>query len=86
MINWNTEAQEKFDQMIDKVPTFLRNMAKEKVLKTAIALAEKENRSELNEKDLVDSFFEATPFGFHGPMKTDMKDLNIDYVQYGYEE
>jgi len=86
MTTWNREAEEKFNQMIEKVPVFLRDMAKEKVSKKAAAFAEEENRPEIMEKDLVNAFFEATPFGFHGPMKTDMEALSIDYTQYGHKK
>ncbi len=86
MTSWNKETQEKFNQMIGKVPVFLRDMATEKVSQKATMLAEKDGRSEMNEKDLVNAFFEATPFGFHGPMKTDMEAIGIDYTQYGHDK
>ena len=82
---WEKETQEKFNQMIEKIPVFLRSLAKEKVSKRAEALAQKANHTEVLEKDLVDAFFAETPFGFHGPMKTDMTVLGIDYTKYGYE-
>ncbi|MCK5082230.1 MAG: DUF2621 family protein [Candidatus Omnitrophica bacterium] len=84
-MNWETQTEEKFKQLLEKIPVFLRDIAKEKVSKTAEGLAEKENRSEMTEKDLVDAFFVETPFGFHGPMKTDMEAIGIDYTQYGHE-
>ena len=85
-IFWQKETQEKFDQMIEKIPFFLRGMAKDKVSKRAEILAQKENRAEVSGKDMVDAFFAETPFGFHGPMKTDMTSLGIDYAKYGYEK
>ena len=84
-MNWETQTEEKFKQLLEKIPIFLRDIAKEKVSKTSEGLAEKENRSEMTEKDLVDAFFVETPFGFHGPMKTDMETIGIDYTQYGHE-
>jgi hypothetical protein len=85
-MDWDTDTEEKFKQMIGKIPIFLRDIAKEKVSKTAAGLAEKESRPHITEKDLVDAFFEATPFGFHGPMKADMDTLGIDYTQYGHDK
>ena len=85
-IVWNKIAEEKFSQLIDKVPVFLRDFAKDKVSKRAQEFAQKENRAEVTEKDLVDAFFKETPFGFHGPMKTDMEAVGIDYKKYGYEK
>jgi hypothetical protein len=83
---WNSNIQDKFNQMIAKIPPFLRPIAQNKVAKKAEALALKENRKEVSEKDMIDAFFIETPFGFHGPMKTDMEDLDIDYTKFGYKK
>ncbi|MCK5014964.1 MAG: DUF2621 family protein [Candidatus Omnitrophica bacterium] len=85
-MDWDKNTEEKFKQLIEKIPIFPRDIAKEKVSKTAAGLAEKENRPHVTEKDLVNAFFEETPFGFHGPMKTDMAALGIDYTQYGHDK
>ena len=85
MINWDTNTEEKFKQLIEKIPIFLRDIAKEKVSKKAKNLAENENRSQITEKDLVDALFKETPFGFHGPLRTDMESIGINYTQYGHE-
>ena len=85
-MNWDQATEEKFKRLIEKVPVFLRGIAQEKVSKKAQSLAQKENRKEVAEKDLVDAFFAETPFGFHGPMKTDMQNLGIDYTRYGYDK
>ena len=84
-MDWDKIAEEKFKLLIEKVPVFLRPIAREKVSKKAEALAQKDNRLEITEKDMVDAFFAETPFGFHGPMKTDMELLGIDYQKYGYQ-
>ncbi|HRZ04168.1 MAG TPA: PCP reductase family protein [Candidatus Omnitrophota bacterium] len=85
-MNWDKTTQEKFRVLLDKIPVFLRAIAEEKVSKRAETIAQKENHPEITEKDLVDAFFAETPFGFHGPMKSDMEELGINYVQYGYEK
>ena len=85
-MNWDKTTEEKFHQMIEKVPVFLRDIAKKKVSEKAVILARSESREQIIEKDLVDAFFEATPFGFHGPMKTDMEAIGINYMQYGHEK
>ena len=84
--NWEKNTQEKFNQLIEKVPVFLRNIAKDKVSNGAENFARKANRTEVTEKDMVDAFFKETPFGFHGPMKTDMLAVGIDYTKYGYDK
>ena len=83
-IFWDKTTEEKFKQMIGKVPVFLRDMAKAKISEKAESIVGQENRTEVTEKDMVDAFFAATPFGFHGPMKCDMEELGIDYRKYGY--
>ena len=85
-IAWGEGVEKQFNQMIEKIPIFLRGIAKEKVFKKVESIVRLENRSEISEKDMVDAFFAETPFGFHGPMKSDMQELGIDYVQYGYEK
>ncbi len=85
-IGWEKTTKERFDRLLDKVPVFLRDMAHKKVSQKAESLAVKEGRSEVSEKDMVDAFFVETPFGFHGPMKTDMEALGIDYTKYGHSK
>ena len=84
-VNWDTAAEEKFKQLIEKVPIFLRELAQQKISQKAEGLVRKESRSLITEKDMVDAFFAETPFGFHGPMKTDMESLGVDYTKYGYD-
>ena len=83
-IAWEAGTKEKFDRLLEKVPGFLRDMAHKKVSKKAESFAGKEGRPQVTEKDLVDAFFAETPFGFHGPMQTDMEALGIDYTKYGH--
>ena len=85
-MTWPQEIEIKFNQMIEKIPVFLRPIAQNKVSKKAEFLAQKDSRTEISEKDLVDAFFAETPFGFHGPMKNDMKEFNINYTKYGYDK
>jgi len=84
-VNWDSGVLKNYEQMIAKIPIFLRPMANDKVGKKAENNARENNRN-VSEKDIIDAFFSETPFGFHGPMITDMEDLNIDYKQYGYPE
>ena len=84
-ISWEKDTECKFKQMMEKVPVFLRGMAEKQISQKAEQIVKGDNRAEVNEKDMVDAFFAATPFGFHGPMKTDMEDLDIDYTKYGYK-
>ena len=86
LITWDKPTQEKFQQMIGKIPIFLRGIAQDKVSRKAESIVKKDNRREVSEKDMVDAFFLETPFGFHGPMKCDMEELGIDYTKFGYKK
>lgn len=83
-IEWETETLTRFNQLMEKVPVFLREIARGKITQRAEDLVKNDGRQKIMEKDMVDAFFAETPFGFHGPMKSDMEDLGIDYVQYGH--
>ncbi|MDP2654125.1 MAG: DUF2621 family protein [Candidatus Omnitrophota bacterium] len=81
---WDKNTHEKFDQLIGKIPIFMRDIAREKISQRAESIVKQDNRSEITEKDMVDAFFAETPFGFHGPMKSDMETVGINYTQYGH--
>ncbi len=82
---WEKAAKTQFDLMIEKIPVFMRPIAQEAVLKKLSALVDSQGIREITQKEMVDAFFAATPFGFHGPMKVDMESLGIDYTKYGYK-
>jgi len=81
---WDKETENKFNQLIEKIPSAMQSFARGKISKKAESLVIDDGRNEIKEKDMVDAFFAETPFGFHGPMKTDMETVGIDYAQYGH--
>jgi hypothetical protein len=85
-ISWEKTTQEKFKQLVAKMPVFMRPIAEKALVERAEAIVKKDNRSEITEKDMVDAFFIETPFGFQGMMKNDLIALGIDYTKYGYEK
>ena len=85
-IIWDKSTQEKFLRILEEIPPLIRGIAETRVSKKAESIIRQENRTVINEKDMVDAFFAETPFGFHGPMKTDMQNLGIDYTKYGYDK
>lgn len=86
MINWDTITENKFKQLLERIPVFMRTIAAEKVTNKAQELVQADGRTTITEKDMVDAFFSETPFGFHGPMKNDLNAVHIDYTQYGYDK
>jgi len=85
-MNWDKEALDDFEAVLSKIPVFLRDTARKKVLPRAEKNAGDAGRGSVTQKDVVDAFFAETPFGFHGPMKADMGSLGIDYIKYGYSK
>jgi len=85
-IIWEKSAEDLFNKLIEKTPVFVREMAKEKISKRIGLIVAKENRKEIVEKDVVDAFFLETPGGFHGPLKSDMEALGVDYKKHGHED
>ena len=85
-MDWDAGAREKFEQMIGRMPVFVRGIAGQRVAAKAEGLAGEAGRPQVTERDLVDAFFAETPFGFQGMMKDDMKALGIDYTHYGHAD
>ena len=85
-MTWDKTTEENFKRMLSKIPVFIRDIAKTKVSRKAESLSASQGRTEVCEKDMVDAFFSETPFGFHGPMKNDMQEFGINYIQYGHEK
>ena len=84
-ITWDKAVEEKFQEIIGGIPDMIRGIAETRVSKKAESIVREDNRRVINEKDMVDAFFAETPFGFHGPMKTDMQTHGVDYKKYGYK-
>lgn len=85
-INWDKPTEEKFKQMIVKMPVFMRPIAEKAVTKKIESILTKDSRTQVTERDMVDAFFAETPFGFQGLMKNDLMSVGIDYTKYGYEK
>ena len=60
-ISWDEQTQQQFEQLIAKIPVFLRGMAKEKVSKKAQSIVRNDNRTVISEKDMVDAFGRCPP-------------------------
>ena len=84
-ITWEKSAGEKFNKILEGIPDMIRGIAETRVSKKAESIVKADNRTEINEKDMVDAFFAETPFGFHAPMKSDMQKVGIDYAKYGHK-
>ncbi len=85
-ITWEPHVFEKFEKILLQVPALIRGIAETRVSKKAESLVRESQRGLISEKDMVDAFFAETPEGFLPAMKTSMREMNIDYVHYGYQD
>lgn len=83
---WNKQTQEHFLKILEQIPALIRPIAEIRVSNKATSLVQAQGRDVIEEKDMVDAFFAETPPGFIPPMKQSMKDLGIDYTQYGHPD
>lgn len=83
-IVWEKATEEKLFKILEQIPDMIRGIAEARVCRKAEDLVRAQNKWIINEKDMVDAFFAETPGGFMPLMKNSMKELGIDYGQYGY--
>lgn len=81
-IKWNTEAEEIFNKIVDNLPQFHRNIAKQLVKERAENLARERNSQFVENKDLITAFLKEVPPAFKDGMKRLFTHLNIDYTKY----
>jgi len=84
--NWEEGVLENFKKVIERMPVFVRDMARGQITKKANVTATEQKRDSINEKDLIDAFFSETPSAFHGMMMDDLDAIGLDYKKYGYPE
>ena len=83
-ITWDKSTEENFQQILKQIPDLVRGIAEIRISKKAESLLRQENRSVIEEKDMIHAFFAETPSAFVGAMKESMQELGIDYTKYGY--
>ena len=85
-VTWEEDTKKNFDFLISKIPVVLRSTAKRMITPKAESIAREDGRTMVCEKDMVDAFFAKVPASFHVAMKSDMKECNINWTQYGHPE
>ena len=76
-MDWDKVTKDRFDQLLAKMPVFMRYTAEKALIGKLENILKKDNREAVNEKDLVDALFAETPFGFQGMMKNDLNAVGI---------
>ena len=85
-ITWDQASHAQFLQILEQIPALIRSIAELRVNNKAESIVKTDNRSVINEKDMVAAFFAETPPGFVPAMKASMDELGIDYTKYGYQK
>lgn len=84
-LSWEETTQKNFHKILEEIPDLIRGIAETRVSKKAQSLILEQNRSIIEEKDMVAAFFAETPKGFIPAMRNSMQTIGIDYKKYGYE-
>lgn len=83
-MDWDNTTQDKFKQMISKMPIFHRRIAEEAAVKKALENAAKRNARLVEEEDVVNAFFSEVPKQFYSLMIRLLEDVGFDYRKYGF--
>jgi UDP-N-acetyl-D-mannosaminuronate dehydrogenase len=81
-MDWEKDAKETFEKIINTLPQFHRSIAKVLVKESSEDIATKKGKKEVEISDLIEAFFKEVPPAFKEMMKKLFSKLNIDYTQY----
>jgi len=81
-MQWNDETLRKFKDIIERIPLFHRDIAKEVVHKKAELNAKERNSEEVEEGDVVRAFFTEVPMTFYSLMIRLLQNTGFDYKKY----
>ena len=82
-MQWSTKAKEIFDKVISNLPQFHRSIAERLVKESAEEIAKNKKMIIVEEKELVEAFFQEIPPAFKDMMKRLFTKLGIEYEKYG---
>ncbi|MCF7916238.1 MAG: DUF2621 family protein [Candidatus Omnitrophica bacterium] len=85
-IKWDEKTKDKFDKVIESLPQFHRTIAEKLVYQKAEELAEKRKSEIVEDKDLIQAFFQEVPPAFKDMMERLFSHLNIDFSKYVKKE
>ncbi len=81
-LEWESNALQKFDNMIRRIPLFHREIAHQVVEKKAEQNAVMRNSNVVEELDIVKAFLSEVPFAFHSLMIRLMDEVGFNYREY----
>ncbi len=81
-IKWDDSTKNNFDRVIRSLPQFHRTIAEKLVYQKAEELAKERNSGYIQDRDLIQAFFQEVPPAFEDMMKRLFNQLKIDYSKY----
>ncbi len=85
-IEWEKEALAKYELMLSKIPLFHREITKQVVDKQAVINAQGRGASQVEECDILKSFFADVPKTFYSLMIRLMDEVGFDYKEFDTKE
>lgn len=82
-MDWDTYTQEKFKEMISKIPLFHRRITEEIVTRRSEENARLRNALQVEEVDVISAFFSDVPSPFYSMMVRLLDETGFDYKKYG---
>lgn len=79
---WETQALEKYQLMITKIPMFHRELAKTVVNKKAETNAQDRGSKQVEEGDIIRAFLSEVPKAFYSLMIRLFQEVKFDYKKY----
>ena len=84
-IKWEPKAKAKYDEMIDKIPLFHREIARKVVEKKAAINAQTRGNGQIIEEDIVRAFLTEVPLAFYSLMMRLMDEVGFEYRKFENE-
>ncbi|MBM3246141.1 MAG: DUF2621 family protein [Candidatus Omnitrophica bacterium] len=83
-MEWETTTQNRFKEMVAKIPLFHRRITEEAVINRAEEYAKKRNAAQVQEQDVISAFFLDVPSPFYSMMVRLLEQSGFDYKKYGF--
>ncbi len=81
-MKWESASEEKFKTVIQKIPLFHRDIARQVVIKKAEQNAQERGSELVEEPDIVRAFFSEVPMAFYSLMIRLLEEVRFNYRQY----
>lgn len=83
-MNWDPKTEEKFKNVISKLPIFHRHFAQSAVSVKAQENAQTRKAAQVEEEDVIAAFFSDVPPAFYSMMIRLLEQTGFDYKKYGF--